>query len=292
MQLPSDANAWGLLPEVEGERTARLPAWARALARTLPRTTAATLEVDYAQRAGSPLDPRLRAKVRREAARANRSPYGEAYALADLQRAGGVDTLPGERVALDFARKLTTAADQVTDDEVAGVRQHFGDAGTVALVQCLAYANFQDRLVLSLGLPVEEGGPLPPVPVRFKKPYQGGVAPSRTPPRDSPGAAPSSPDAEWRGLNFDAVLAALEAQKGRPARIPVPSPEEVRRKLPAGMPDWPLRIQWSRVCMGYQPGLALPWTNALRTFEAEAKQDRVFEESLFWVVTRSLRCFY
>ena len=27
-------------------------------------------------------------------------------------------------------------------------------------------------------------------------------------------------------------------------------------------------------------------------FAQEAKQDRVFEETLFWVVTRSLHCFY
>jgi len=30
----------------------------------------------------------------------------------------------------------------------------------------------------------------------------------------------------------------------------------------------------------------------MRTFGQEAKQDRVFEESLFWVVTRSIDCFY
>ena len=27
-------------------------------------------------------------------------------------------------------------------------------------------------------------------------------------------------------------------------------------------------------------------------FGEEAKQDRVFEESLFWVVTRTIHCFY
>ena len=44
--------------------------------------------------------------------------------------------------------------------------------------------------------------------------------------------------------------------------------------------------------MGYQPELALAWGNCLRTFADEAKQDRVFEESLFWVITRELECFY
>ena len=42
----------------------------------------------------------------------------------------------------------------------------------------------------------------------------------------------------------------------------------------------------------YQPELAAAWGNCTRAFAQEARQDRVFEESLFWVVTRSLECFY
>ena len=34
------------------------------------------------------------------------------------------------------------------------------------------------------------------------------------------------------------------------------------------------------------------WSACTRAFAEDAKQDRVFEELLFWVVTRSLRCFY
>jgi hypothetical protein len=44
--------------------------------------------------------------------------------------------------------------------------------------------------------------------------------------------------------------------------------------------------------MGYQPELATGWSACTRAFGDEAKQDRVFEESLFWVVTRSITCFY
>ena len=33
--------------------------------------------------------------------------------------------------------------------------------------QLLAAANFQDRILLGLGIPLEDGGPLPPVEVRF-----------------------------------------------------------------------------------------------------------------------------
>src|SRR5438552_8713872 len=135
--LLSDADAWAALPESEGPK-GPLPAWARALAGVLPRTTAATLEADYVQRAHSPLDPKLRAAVRWAAARANRSPYGEAQALVDLCRAGANEAeaaalrgdgsqLPeADRLALEFARKLTLEADRLTDEEVAVLRKHHG----------------------------------------------------------------------------------------------------------------------------------------------------------------------
>ena len=44
--------------------------------------------------------------------------------------------------------------------------------------------------------------------------------------------------------------------------------------------------------MGYQPELAAAWSACTRAFGQEAKQDRVFEESLFWIVTRTIHCFY
>ena len=61
---------------------------------------------------------------------------------------------------------------------------------------------------------------------------------------------------------------------------------------PRARPKAPIRIKWSLVCVGYQPRLALAWSACMRSFGEEAKQDRVFEESLFWVVTRTIHCFY
>jgi hypothetical protein len=85
----------------------------------------------------------------------------------------------------------------------------------------------------------------------------------------------------------------MEGQRARAGRITVPSWDEVRKLLPPGQaPARPLRIRWSLVCLGYQPELARGWSACTRAFGQEAKQDRVFEESLFWVVTRSLQCFY
>jgi hypothetical protein len=69
--LLSDEEAWKRLPAVESGGGQRLPSWARALARSLPRTTAAMLDLDRIQRTRSPLGLRLRGKMRWVAAQAN-----------------------------------------------------------------------------------------------------------------------------------------------------------------------------------------------------------------------------
>ncbi len=309
--LLSDAAACQRLPLDERGGVLSLPLWARALAASRPRTTAAMLELDFLHRMRSPLDPKLHAKLRWVAAHANRCAYSEAYARADLCRAGGseaniqalennsADLPAAERAALMFARKLTLAADTVTDAEVAQLIGYYGDKQVVAMVLLLAYANFQDRLILALGLPLEPGGPLPPREIRFAKGAPPVGAQKEAPPRTLPSpAAVSVPaakaaDSEWLSLNFGDLQKEMAGQRAREPRIPVPSWEEVRKHLPAGYPaNKPLRIRWSLVCLGYQPELATGWSACTRAFAEEAEQDRVFEESLFWIVTRTLHCFY
>ncbi len=302
----NDADAWKRLPAAEKGGGAALPAWARALADPMPRTTAAMLELDYLHRAHSPLDPKLRGKMRWVAAHANRCAYGEAYAAADLRRAGVEDAalkelaggewaaLPEkERAALLFARKLTLAADTVTDDEVAGLIKSYGEKDVVAMVLLLAFANFQDRLLLVLGVPVEEGGPLPPAEVRFAQAGEPPAVPARKSPALGEKAPARSAGREWEPLDYAGLQTLLSRQRERPGRIRVPSWDEVLRGLPKDFPaNRPTRIKWSLVCAGYQPELAFGWSACTRAFGQEAKQDRVFEESLFWVVTRSLNCYY
>ncbi|HVS36604.1 MAG TPA: hypothetical protein VMS17_13665 [Gemmataceae bacterium] len=303
-----DEEAWKRLPKAERGSGKPLPVWARVLVDALPRTTAAMLELDYRHRALSPLDARLRAKVRWTAAHSNHCAYTEAVALADLERAGAsaaertalVDGDPdapdAEKAALIFARKITLAADTVDDDEVKELRQLYGDDKVVAIVLLLAYSNFQDRLILSLGCELEPDGPLPPLDVRFIRSEPAPPVPPRNPPNAAPGGPveASLSDPEWKNLDFDALQKRMDAQRGRQPRIPVPAWDEVKKRLPEGypVPDHPVRIRWSLVCFGYQPELAAGWSACTRAFGEEAKQDRVFEESLFWVVTRSLRCFY
>lgn len=304
--LPN-SGAWKRLPVAEKGAGQPLPTWARALADPLPATTAAMLELDYLQRTSNPLPPVLRGEVRWVAARANRCAYSEACAAADLRRAGvNVDRLAlakddfknlpaDERATLSFARKLTLAAHTVTDAEVAELRRIHGDDKLVALVLLLAYANFQDRLLLTLNVPIEPNGPLPALDVRFAAAEPGQAVPPRqtSETRSARDTSAKLSDPQWLAFDINSLRKAMTEQSEREPRIPVPTWEEVRKRMPGDTSSRkPLKIRWSLVCLGYQPELANAWSACTRAFAREAKQDRVFEETLFWVVTRSLQCFY
>jgi hypothetical protein len=266
------------------------------------------LNLDRLHRTKSPLGPILGGKMRWIAATANRCEYARAYAEADLRKAGlneeGMKALAGnlaglpkaERAALEFARKMTLAADTVTDEEVAELTRLYGPEKVTGMVLLLAHANFQDRLLLALNTPLELGGPLPPFEGKFASTPPYPPVPARIKPKglDAPAVPERVVDPEWVSLDFADLQRSLEGQKARAGRIRVPTFEEVKAGLPAGypVPKSPTRIQWTLVCMGYQPELAIAWSAATRAFGEEAQQDRVFEESLFWVVTRTIRCFY
>jgi hypothetical protein len=242
------------------------------------------------------------------AAQANHCAYSMAYAEADLRRAGlnkaGLRSLRDdaavlsepERAALEFARQMTVDASAVTDAEVARLIASYGESKVVAMVLLLAYSNFQDRLLLALGVPVEAGGPMPPPEVRFDPEAEPPAVPARDRPEGR--AVPDVParidDPFWLSMKFDDLKDRLEGQKARSSRIRVPSWEEVRSVWPQDVPrpERPIRVRWSLVTMGYQPELATAWSATTRAFREEAKQDRVFEESLFWIVTRTIHCFY
>jgi hypothetical protein len=141
---------------------------------------------------------------------------------------------------------------------------------------------------------------LAPVDVRFSKDQS---SKSITVPERKRPAKPSAKsgtngavkidDADWLSVDFTSLQRKLEAQRDRPGRIRVPAWDEVREWLPErSRRNDPLRIKWSLVCLGYQPELALAWSTCMRAFGEEAKQDRVFEETLFWVITRTIHCFY
>ena len=306
--VPGDAEVWKRLPATVSGGDGPLPNWAKAVSARLPRTAASMLELDLAQRTKGPLDPTLRAKIRWVIAHANRCSYSEAYALADLRRAGadeaavkaltdGREGWPeADRDPLEFARLHTVAAPTITDDLFARLRERFGDKGVAAIVLLGAYGNFQDRIVLGLNLAMEAGGPLAPIEVKFDPKALQSVPllpePGAKVPAIRGGATVVDRDPEWSELSYDALQSRLAGQRSRECRLPIPSWEQVKTNLPPAFAARPTRIVWNLVCSGYVPELAVPWSMATRTMWAEAKTDRIFEESLFWIQTRAIRCNY
>jgi alkylhydroperoxidase family enzyme len=283
-------EAWKRLPTPLHGSGQHLPIWARTLAATLPHTTAAMLELDYMHRTQSPLPAKLRAQLRWVTAHANHCVYSEAQAEADLRRLGvdaaAIQALAGdfrglptkESCALLFARKLTAATNTVTDPEVVGLIKHYGEKQVVALVLLVAYANFQDRLLLALDVSPESEDGLQPLDVQFA---------GRPTPASRPPLPPSQPDHAIGSTDrhlpppppFGDLQKGQEQQRARKARVYLP-PEN----------SW--QANWGNVCHTYQPELAAAWSACVHAFSMEAEHDPVFEETLFWVVTRSLRCFY
>jgi alkylhydroperoxidase family enzyme len=304
--LPSNEEAWKLLPKTLTRDRSPLPTWARATAHDLPRTTAAMLNLDLLHRTKSPLGQSLRGKMRWVAADANHCEYARTTAEADLRRAGVseaeiADLKAGrwsnvDRDALNFASQMTVDASLVTDDQVAALKASYGEEKLVAMVLLLASANFQDRIILGLGVPLEDGSPLPPFEVKLDPKAANPVVPTRANPADRHGLVEpvKIDDPAWREFDFDALQKGLRDQKANVGRIRVPTYEEVLARWPEWFPKPknPIRIRWSLVCMGYQPELAAAWSACTTAFREEAKQDRVFEESLFWIVTRTIHCFY
>ncbi len=308
--LLDNKEAWQLLPRAAKGDGEPLPAWARALAKSLPKTTAAMLELDYMHRAQSPLQPVLRAEMRWVAADTNHCAYTRLQAENDLLQAGAtnkqvsalsgnfVGCSPEKKAALTFARKLTKAAYTVTDDEVAYLIKSYGEKQVVAMVQLLAYANFQDRLILSLGITPDVEAPPPPVAVEFD-PSPAATEHIKPVIRKMPEKAIQATGLQgkelekWTAQTLDELKAQMTIQKDQKGRIAVPTWTAIVKMFPElGKRKSPIEIKWSRVCMGYQPQLGQGWSNCTGAFGKEAKQDRVFEESLFWVVTRTLQCFY
>ena len=293
--LTNDA-AWKKLPDAP-EKAEPLPAWARALAGWQPLTTARMLELDALHRTGDRLDGRFRAVVRWAAADANRCGYARAMAEADYRRGAGPnadlaalmkapDKLPEiDRLAAKFARDMMTNAAGVKDSEVKLLLALLGDERVVALVALVAHASFQDRVFLALDVTPEPDGVPAPVTAKFGRPKPAAHAKPADPPQLT---AKTEPTTDWTEARTK-----LDEQKKRPGRIAVPPAEAVTRRIGKEHPAaWQSGIVWSRVCYAHQPELTDAWFDTANAFRQEAGMDGVFGNSIFWVVTDALDCFY
>lgn len=298
----SSGDAWRMMPREEPP----LPAWARILAGSLPRTTAHMLNLDHLHRTKNPLGPELRGKLRWVVADTNRCDYARRYAEADLLRAGvkpqWSKALTGdwkelsddEYYPLKFARQATKDASAVTDEDMAELIRRYGEEKVVAIVHTVAHANFQDRIFLALGVAVEDGGPLPPIEFRLTPPDPTkSLAPPRPPWSAVLKAKVKVPHVpmDWSSKSYDDIQRLVAEQKERKPRIAMPPPERLSM-LPKVERERMSKILWSNASLGYQPVLTKTWFDCMGQFGPEARLDPIFSGSLFWAVTRSIDCFY
>lgn len=293
-------DAWAQLPR----ENPPLPAWALAMVKSLPRTTGAMLELDRLHRADNPLGPVLAAKLRWLAADAMQCEYARASALADLKRfRASADEIrrvtsnqptASEKPLFGFARLITKAAYSITDTEFEEVLKQFGPEKMTAIVHTLAFANFQNRIIMGLGVKVELESP-PPLGVNLDAKKRVAVATPARPPWErvteaKPAKTYEAP-AEWGEMRFTELEKNVEAQKESKLRVPLPDPSRFANLNPDTKRQTE-SIVWTKVCAGYQPVMTQAWFICFREFQQEAKLNRVFGASLFWVVTRANDCFY
>ena len=162
------------------------------------------------------------------------------------------------------------------------------------MVQLIAYANFQDRLLHALGLADFDDPQATPAKMKRRGDTTPPLVPRRPAPANTLEVAPATNALkDWQDLSFKQLQTRLDTQRDRKSRIRIPTTDDVRKKFGGNRG----RVRWTVVCMYYQPQLAMAWFRAMGTFGQESNPNRldrirVLEETIFWVITRSIECFY
>ena len=248
------------------------------------------LRLDRTHRERSPLGARLSALLRLDVANTLRCDPVAAAAASDLHHTGaapGDATVVGEELAIAFAQRLTNEGHAIIDTEFADVLAQFGPEQTTAIVHTVAYANFLCRIVHGFG--ATDAMPI----VASLPETQGTVDSAKVPPRRAPGAVGGANDAPvaWRRATDGELNEAQQRQQQRPLRIPLPNDARLAG-LTGRAQQMAAKVAWSRVGYGYQPELTALWFQCLYAFYEESRIDPVFENAMFWVVTRTNDCFY
>ncbi len=162
--LPAEEDAKAALAGAIGDRAPL--AWERALA-GLPGIGRTHVLVWNTMLTDDHLPPRLKAELAYITAVNNRAWYAAGTAARRLIELGaspeGLVSLPngeapgppGAGAAYRLASKLTADPQVITDQDIASVREQYGDAETAQIIQVICMANLFDRFTEALGLPLE-----------------------------------------------------------------------------------------------------------------------------------------
>jgi len=141
-------------------------AYVRLLAH-FPKTGAGAIQSQLNLERFGRVSPLLKGRIAWVAARHDRAWYALGHARAQLRGLGqtddqifALDTLSGDladgdRLALKLTRKLTVTPQWITDEDIAGLRQHFPDAEVAEIVYRITQAAQFNRLTEAASLPCE-----------------------------------------------------------------------------------------------------------------------------------------
>jgi alkylhydroperoxidase family enzyme len=145
-------ECWGKLPVPKSGQGQPLPTWARMLAREMPKTTAAFLELDRAQRTAGPVPAKLRAAMRWVSAQANRCDYAMESARGDGTAAGMSETewaglesgtysgwSANDQAALRFAHAMAVDSAGFIDEDFASLVAAFNERIVGSMVLHMAF---------------------------------------------------------------------------------------------------------------------------------------------------------
>lgn len=142
--------------------------WLRMLG-YFPETAAGQKRAWQAVATEGRLSPHLKAAISWVTARENRAWYATGHALDRLESLGhsrdqvlavegnldDAGLKVGDLMALQFARKLTSHPQEMTDADIAGLREHFSDHEVAEIVYVTCISNWFDRFTETLQIPLE-----------------------------------------------------------------------------------------------------------------------------------------
>ena len=195
---------------------------------------------------------------------------------------------PAERAAFAFALKLTREPHALADADVDGLRPHYNDLQILEIVMTVAGNNATNRWTGPLAIPQEKSRVfLTPTSEKYR------AMRSLVAPLDSSSPAPACARAASRGpLESRAeVESALEAARGRTARLPLVDQARARAVLPDDHPGAGDAPEWARL-LGNFPKGGRRLADAFARAEMKGKLSPALKAKIAWVAARNDRAWY
>ncbi|HEV3167853.1 MAG TPA: hypothetical protein VGZ22_27880 [Isosphaeraceae bacterium] len=247
------------------------------------------------------LDPTFKTKFFWIVSRANNCYYCMGHQEVKLASAGLSDDriaaldgnwsefTPAERAAFAFTKKLTSAPNQVDDDDIAALKRYYNENQVLEIILSVAGFNSTNRWTGGLAIPQEEHR-------EFLKPTsdQYRDRPSLVAPLDPsrPSGTMTCAKAADRGsLESRAqVEAILDACRHRTPRLAPLNEEQARAVLPADSPSGPLP-QWVCLLARFPKG-GVSRTASQRAAEEKGTLSRKLKGQIAWIAARNDRAWY